>query len=93
MREKLFIWAEKRWTKDAYRLIVANAEREQVMKDVYGLTNTLNVLNIADYKYKQAAGTVKSDFDWIVYQGGGISRIRNCHSSIKSLKHLLTTNL
>lgn len=87
MRESLFIWAEKRWAKDAYRVIAANAEREKVMKDVYGLTNTLNVLNIADYKYKQAAGTVKTDSDWIVYQGV-VTESRKLSFFIKSLKHL-----
>lgn len=87
LREKFFIWVEKRWAKDAYCVIAANAEREQVMKDVYGLTNTLNVLNIADYKYKQAAGTVKNDFDWIVYQGV-VTESRKLSFFIKSLKHL-----
>lgn len=87
LREKLFIWAEKRWAKDAYRVIAANAERENVMKDVYGLTNTLNVLNIADYKYKQVAGTIDTEADWIVYQGV-VTESRKLSFFIKALKHL-----
>lgn len=87
LREKLFIWAEKRWAKDAYRVIAANAEREKVMKDVYGLTNTLNVLNIADYEYKQVAGTVETDADWIVYQGV-VTESRKLSFFIKALRHL-----
>lgn len=87
LREKLFIWAEKRWAKDAYRVIAANAEREAVMKEVYGLTNTLNVLNIADYKYKQVAGTIVTDADWIVYQGV-VTESRKLSFFIKALRYL-----
>lgn len=87
LREKFFIWTERRWAKDAYRVITANAEREKVMKDVYGLANTLNVLNIADYKYRQVAGTVHSDADWIVYQGV-VTESRKLSFFIKSLKFL-----
>ena len=90
LREKLFIWAEKHWAKDAYRVIAANAEREQVMKDVYGLTNTLNILNIADYKYKQVAGTVATSTDWIVYQGV-VTESRKLSFFIHSLKYLPET--
>lgn len=86
-REKLLLWAEKRYVHDAYRVIAANAEREMVMKETYRLNNTLYVLNIADYKYQQIAGTIDVDTNWIVYQGV-IIESRKLSFFIKSLKYL-----
>ena len=86
-REKFLLWAENRYVHDAYRVIAANAEREMVMKKTYGLKNTLNVLNIADYKYQQIAGTIDGNTNWIVYQGV-IIESRKLSFFIKSLKYL-----
>lgn len=87
LREKLFIWVERKWAKDAYKVIAANVERENVMRDVYELTNTMNILNIADYKYQQIAGSIKNDINWVVYQGV-ITESRKLSFFICALKYL-----
>lgn len=87
LREKFFLWAEKRWAKDAYCVIAANAEREKIMRTAYGLANTLNILNIADYKCDRVIDRTISGDIWIVYQGV-VTESRRLSFFIHALKYL-----
>lgn len=67
IRDKLFIWSEKKLVHKVDLIIEANKEREDVLKQTYSLNNTTNVLNIT--KFKEIIHRNLSDQKIIVYQG------------------------
>lgn len=67
-RSRFFLYIEKISIKKADLVIAANYERERIIKYVYKLKNTINVLNIASYKDFNLNFDLKKD-NILVYQG------------------------
>jgi glycosyltransferase involved in cell wall biosynthesis len=68
-RKLFFIFLEKYCINHADLVIAANRERERIIKSVYKLKNTINVLNISpNIKHNQVKNDLNKE-DYIVYQG------------------------
>ena len=69
LRESFFLLLEKHSIKHAHLVVAANQERERILKSVYRLKNTVNILNISpNIKHNQAENILIKE-DYIVYQG------------------------
>lgn len=85
-RDKLFIYFEKSIVHKVDLIIEANKEREDIIKEYYSLTNTMNVLNITQYKFCKEQNQLKKE-KILVYQGA-LTEERNLSFFIKAIKNI-----
>ena len=68
LRERFFVYAEKRILRKVNLIIQANKEREQIFKGKYPFAKTSNVLNITKYSIEEGR-TIDNNKVVLVYQG------------------------
>lgn len=85
-RDKFFIWSERCNIRHAKFVIEANKEREKIIRLLYKIQNTTNVLNITERKkHNEPSDIVREKI--IVYQGT-LSQERNLHFFIEALEEI-----
>lgn len=85
LRDKFFIWSEKKLIHKVDLIIEANQEREDIFKQTYSLNNTTNVLNITQFKGIEHRSL--SDQKIIVYQGN-LTEERNLSFFIEAISYI-----
>lgn len=82
-REKLFLFLERISIRNADLVVAANQERERIIRKIYGLKNTVPVLNIAKVGIRKK----ESPKVTIIYQGA-MTAERKIENFIEAMKYL-----